>query len=154
MGDKDFEHAGLNRARALHDVEDCHQQGRLYLRLVLGPPAAPHPPSLSPLLVGEAGVLEVSRPCASPPLLLLVARWRRSPLLHQDRSQNCLFRVQADALPPPESCMKQCVGVQRPTKGKQLLRTASAAADESAGMLVAHRGGALHTCGVQWHLGS
>ena len=38
IGDEDFAHAGLDRARALREVVDFLQHGRLYLRLVLGSP--------------------------------------------------------------------------------------------------------------------
>ena len=58
--DKDFVHEGLDRARALQEVEDF-----------LGPDGA----ASSAVLVDEANVLEVSRPLTSHPLALRVAHW-------------------------------------------------------------------------------
>ena len=43
VGDKVFVPVGLDKARALHEVEDRPQQGRLYLRLMFGPREAASP---------------------------------------------------------------------------------------------------------------
>ena len=67
---------GLDRARAIHEGQGCSLAWSPASPSGMGLPTAPHPPSWSPRLVDEAGLLDVSRPCASPPLALPVARWR------------------------------------------------------------------------------
>ena len=113
---------GLDRARALHEVQYRLQRGRLYLRLALGS----HQRRI--LLRGRRGSLAKlawSRYCA----LLRAA----SLACSQKSITQLSFRGSGGRrIATTRSCMKSCANLQRHTTGKRLLRSASAAADESA----------------------
>ena len=94
-----FVHVGLDCARALREVEDRLQHGRLHLRLVWGPNGA-----ASSVVVAEARGRSWRAGGVSAFALRLFLRCQLSTggpaLIRKNRSQNCLFGVQADALPP------------------------------------------------------
>ena len=89
IGVEYFVPEGLARA-ALHEESSP-------TRSSASPSRCPGPSGAASSVAAGPGVLEVSRPCASPPLALPVARWRPQCFFRNDRSQNCLLRAQADA---------------------------------------------------------
>ena len=83
-----------------------------------GMPTAPHPPSWSLRLVDKAGVLKVSRTCASRPFELPVARWRRSPLERNITITELSVEGSGRRTATTRNCMESNVSVQTIHPGK------------------------------------
>ena len=81
-------------------------------------PTAPHPTSWSLRLVDKAGVLEVSRTCASRPFELPVARWRRSPIERNKSITELSVEGSGRRTATTRNCLESKVGVQTIHQGR------------------------------------